>query len=584
MAIELHHEDARADNGAIVGVVRILDELLVTVTTSLVRAGAGVPVDLSPGRYFIDGWSPAGERFYGVIETADGRADVHVDRGQPTADDPGSFLDTWSFNGRGWERRSPRSDGRADAVVWIAPGGSPRVFVVPGLIGLTTTGAGVSLKPGLAATLLGYLHRGDRSSAGVVAQEALSGRCGSSFVVDVATGYYLVHTGHPDASTWTRRLVWEHPDAADAVVLEAHLMLRGGEPEAAEAFRRAAMCGLPFVGGGLRLLSAGLEAVGAEPLVRPYVLAQLDTPLTSFWGSDPAVPQRQPIPVPQIEQISANLRRKPYGWTGYVSGKPVGLSFLPQLGEMLQELQHQRRVVRDDLHLRAVVVPSERAADRFDLDIVAAFPSALTGIGVGVGENGTVRLGEFDSRDVCRIRDLRPGPWTFTLCERRPDSRLTASAVPLPVVQSAAQTLAAAGANADEVLRATTPTGTTTLVLRRDRDIGYFLEAFRPPGSELVAISVEYGNTDGGTGLRVMPYPVNEWGRRGVRMDFGDFDAAGRWQVAEELTTEDLCRISADDLVSSLTGDITPQVRDAWREIALRLPEQHRELIDRLVA
>jgi hypothetical protein len=232
----------------------------------------------------------------------------------------------------------------------------------------------------------------------------------------------------------------------------------------------------------------------------------------------------------------------------------------------------------------AVVAPSARKPDRFDLDITAQRGAAgFSGVGVGVGEPGAVRLGEFDERGVCRFRDLRPGPWSLLVCERRPGSLRSSSVVPLPVVESAVGVLAAAGANADEVLRATTPTGTTTLVLRRARDGEFFVEATRAAGRGAVAIGFEYGTTSGATALRVVPYPVNEWGRRGLRIDFDDFDAAGRWQVAEELKADDVARIAAEELVPSLTAALTAEVRRTWQGFAACLPPVHQALIERLL-
>jgi hypothetical protein len=134
------------------------------------------------------------------------------------------------------------------------------------------------------------------------------------------------------------------------------------------------------------------------------------------------------------------------------------------------------------------------------------------------------------------------------------------------------------------VLRASTPTGTTTVVLRRDRASGFYLEAVRRPGRELVAIGVEYGSADGATVLKVVPFPVNELGRRGVRVDFGDFDIAARWQVAEALEIPHLARIEPQDLALSLRTPLSAEVRAAWRAIAVHLPEPHRDLIDRLVS
>ncbi|MFD4637865.1 hypothetical protein ACFWN2_11155 [Lentzea sp. NPDC058436] len=571
--ISLYHEDSRAEGNDVVGVVRILDDQLVVVTTSLLRARAGVPVDLSPGRYFVDGWSPQGERYHGVIETADTHAVVHVDRAQSTSDVEESALQPWSFNGRAWVRGVSRWNPDANAVVWTPMGGASKVFVVPGLDGLRATGTGVGLRPGLAATLLGYLHRGDRLSAGVVARETQSLQPGANFPAEVVAGYHLVNTGDPGAAEWIEGLRWRYPDSTDVVVLDAQLMLRKGLSEATSAFRRAATSGLPFVGDGLRVMSAGLEAVGAEPLVRPYLLAQQDSPLTSFWGSDPAAPRREigPSTWPRAENLREQPETRP-GPSGTRQAEPVVRAYGLPLA------------VLDDHRLTVVAAPSEREPNRFDLDITAEGRAATSsGFGLGVREPGVVRLGEFDDLGVCRIRDMGPGPWDIVVCQRRAGSLQTDSVVPLPVVRSAAEVLAAAGANADEVLRARTPSQLTTLVLRCDRARRFFLEATRPPGVDAVAIGVEYGTTNGATALRVMPYPVNEWGRRGLRIEFDDFDANERWQVAEELTVGDIARITAVDLIPSLTASLTPEVSHTWRELTACLPQSHQALIERLV-
>src|SRR5690349_12675407 len=108
--ISLHHEDARAESGAVVGVVRILDDQLVVVATALLRARVAVEVELPAGRYFVDGWSPEGERYNGVTDTADGHTTVHVDRAKPTADGGEASLEPWSFNGRLWVRGTSKWD------------------------------------------------------------------------------------------------------------------------------------------------------------------------------------------------------------------------------------------------------------------------------------------------------------------------------------------------------------------------------------------------------------------------------------------------------------------------------------------
>lgn len=597
--VELRHEDATAERGAVVGAVQVLDERLVTVTTSVVRAGEEVPLELPDGRYFADGWSPDGTRLYGAVDTAESASLVVWRQERPNAEAPSGWLHGWRYTGRGWTQGWSLEvtecfrcdDDAGSAVVWLPEGGAPRVFVVPTWTDLVVKEDGVAVKPGIGATLLGYFHRGDRYSAHVVAREALATGCGSDLVTDIATGYYLVCGGHPEASDWMSGLTWCYPDSVDVTVLHAHLMLREGQslPAVRHELLRAATGGLPFVAEGLRLLATGLATLGEGVLARPYTKAQLGSALTSFWGDDPRTPsgKAQPWDVLPAGAASWPAKRTAPAETP----RPPGEALLRDLNEALGALRDGgiglwpvvRHVVAGDLRLKVAVERNSKLEDRFDLELTAESPTTLRGLTIGVREpNAVHHLGSFDDRNRFLCNGVRRGRWTFMLCEPPAASHLTGSVVPLPVAAPALDVLAAAGDDSlDEVLRATTRT--TVLVLLRERHHrGFRLEATRPRGDRPLAVAVEYGTTRGETAMRLAPYLSDHLSRRAVRIECDDFDAAARWQVAEELTPADVTLLDPADLVPSLTA-LSPDAVEAWRAFAEHLPEAHRRLVERCV-
>ncbi|MFJ5986687.1 hypothetical protein [Lentzea sp. NPDC092896] len=588
--IELRFEEPDADHGAVVGAVQILDEKLVTVATSVLRADKAVPVELPGGRYFADGWSPDGARLHGAVDTAESPL-LRVERQErPASASPHGSVRVWWHHGRDWTPGATADtadflrcdDNAGSAVVWTPASGASQVFVVPTWTDLVVSADGVGVRPGLGATLLGYRHRGDGYSARVVVKEAIATGGGSDVVADIMTGYYLVCGGNAAARDWMSRLAWFYADSVDVMVLNAQLMLReaGTVPTAREELHRAVSGGLPFVAEGLRLLAAGLALLGESSPVRHYTAAQLGTALTSFWGEDPRVPRRKPASSGDVEPCDNDV--------------PVAVPVPPRetereqrplagLSEALDALNGaglvpaDRQVDVGDLRLNAVIDRNISRTDRLDLDLWVKHLAGLRGLTVGVRESAALHhLGSFDDRGRLRVTGLRPGQWAFSVCEPPARSRFAGPVAPLPVAAPALELLAAAGeGDREEVLRVSTPPA--VLVLFRERHGGRFrLEASRPRGDDQLAIGVEYGTTAGETALRVAPYPIGRRIRRETAVEFDDFDAGAHWQVAE-LTPADIALLDPADLVPSLT----PAFAAAWRELAEHLPDAHRALVDR---
>src|SRR5579859_6141938 len=68
--VELLYEQADAPAGAVVGAVEIVDDRLVTVACTVVKAQHSVPVELPTGRYLAHGWLPSGEPIRATFETS----------------------------------------------------------------------------------------------------------------------------------------------------------------------------------------------------------------------------------------------------------------------------------------------------------------------------------------------------------------------------------------------------------------------------------------------------------------------------------------------------------------------------------
>jgi hypothetical protein len=107
---ELLFEQADAPSGAVVGAVEIVDDRLVTVAGTVLKAQHPVPVELPAGRYLAHGWLPSGEPVRATFEitgSPGGRpALLRRSTRRPAASSPspadGGWALGWRYTGNAW--------------------------------------------------------------------------------------------------------------------------------------------------------------------------------------------------------------------------------------------------------------------------------------------------------------------------------------------------------------------------------------------------------------------------------------------------------------------------------------------------
>ncbi|MEV6977444.1 hypothetical protein [Kitasatospora sp. NPDC093806] len=258
------------------------------------------------------------------------------------------------------------SPGNATNLAQVSPSGGPASFVVlPDATPLWITGDRLEPEPGLAATLLDCLCRGDLQGAGAVAAVTLGN--GKSIepssrpvLLDLALGYYLLDSGDSRLTTWAQQLAAAYDWSADAQVILASALLRSRgdhKEEIAERLEAAIACGLPAVTRGVQLLNDNLDLTSqtgsaARDTLLPYAIyARTDTVLTTFWGESPDTPQSLPVLVERPWHAVSLDKKDSVAWSGPIttrvdellklrptsqpSAQPVLVGLLSSLAESL---------------------------------------------------------------------------------------------------------------------------------------------------------------------------------------------------------------------------------------------------------
>ncbi|MET9633785.1 hypothetical protein ABZX92_40635 [Lentzea sp. NPDC006480] len=626
--VEFQYADPAARPGAVVGAVEVVDDRLVTVTSTVVRSEQDAAVELPPGRYFARGWLPAGPQLQAAFEVASAEQTVPLHRcGEPPADRPGAggWLRLWRHRGRSWSGTVPPELLTADVLVLsTSHGGSLGVQIVDAdrrsTITMAPTGvplrlggaAGISLLPGVEATLLTYLDRGDLPSARIVASDAMSQAPGpgepDSSLLDTAVGYYLLRTGNPRADWWISELSWAQPDSVDTTILNAYRLMQiegMGHESICEELVRAASNGLPVVAEGLRLLISGLVRAGDHQdapahveRLRHYAVALAQGPLTAFPGLEPAAPRtgqaiwsgELPVDVlefdlgaaPEVEP-EVEVREEPSAAEPALrAARRLVAAALAQLQSSgLRPGRQRRDVTVDGEELVFEVTPSANAV-HFDLELRASPLPAIMGIVVSLQVTAGVHVLEsFDETYRCRFTDVPAGAWVFTVRQPLTQPRLDLSAVSLPVLLREPAFAASDVHHSTEILRMVAPGRNTLLVLTFEPPDQYRLEVTQAAGVTVNLVAVEYTERGGATVLRLLPLPPGT-GRASGSIDLQDMDIRAPWQVVESLPPEYLTTCSDDEVEASIGATASRAARMAWRSLAGLLSPELQALIEEI--
>ena len=570
MTVDLVYDTSDATDGALVAAVEIVNDQLVTVATTVLRARRPVTVTLPAGDYLAHGWSPSGQRLWTTF-TATQHRDTVVIQAPTTPDTEPStgWMRYWHYSGREWSLREPpaiaepgtietsRSDiGRAAAVQVGGGDRTPWITLVPAgqqlRLDSTTT---VSLVPDSAATLLGYLHRGDLLSAGVVARQVLlpAARTGRS-VLDLLIGYYLVRTGDERAHEWVADLLWAQSDSVDVAVLYASLLRRDHTVPVetiTDEFLRAASNGLPIVATGLDMLTSGLAAAtrraaaSALDRLRTYTLILGDGPLTTFPADEPARPNRHATP----------RHEPPPGATIFALGTtdeqaepadhpPAGQAERLRLRDALRLLRANGiglTPMSDEVSVGSLTVtadvtrPTESESLRLTLGVDSRPPVSFDRVFVDLSIDNIVHfLSAFDGTGRCRFIAVPLGAWELTTRYGKADG-----SVPLP--QPAEVRWAAADSDeSTEILRVMLP-DRSMVVLRQNDENVYSLElvASATHVRDDAVTGIEYEQTDGESVFRALPSVGRTGGRRSSTIRLDGFNPRRPWRLARPASGDD---------------------------------------------
>jgi hypothetical protein len=356
------------------------------------------------------------------------------------------------------------------------------------------------------------------------------------------------------------------------------------------------------VAAGLRLLDAGVRALridasdGPLAVIRRYLHALQDAPLTTFGAPDPGHPARTAPLWLGPPPIGAVLLASTFGPPPLVPVPDVGMMPEPvaTAGELLREAL--RRLPRDRLGTRpqrSAVTAGVLALDAtvtetdnpglLDVELVgrlseAGRPGTLAGLTVCLQVGPTLRcLATFDRTDTCVVKRVPRGPWEFTVRDRPSRSRLNVASTPLPMPTTEWALAASDTDDAAVLLRVLSPDRRTLFVMRDDSG-RHLLEVSTPTASLPTLIAIEYGTITGATAVRLVPLPAGDGYRFSVAISLDGIDVGAPWHYAV-LDEEYLAICAFGDLVESVraTGAHT---RSEWVHLAMRLPEDRRLAVE----
>ncbi|MEU0563384.1 hypothetical protein [Dactylosporangium maewongense] len=631
----MRYIDADVSDGAVVGVLELVDERLETIARTPLRAAEPAVVAMDPGRYLAIGYLPGQGRLRATLAVPDRSEAVLTARPAPLRDRP-TWLRAWEYERRGWRpsrgctieesgggnldvtviaRRSARLTGvqvgtdtahtpilvvPRDTPLRIAAGEEPGTWVV-------------APPPDAATTLLQLLFRGQLTLAGVVADDILLDRARAVAYVadpqllDLAVGYYLLRIGDPRAADWVDTLAGQYPDSVDATVLWVTQQQYRAEPDEsriAAGLQRASFGELPFVAEGLRLLITGLvdlpdlHDTATLRRLRSYLAALHDGPLTAFTGADPDRPgtvlpygpppgevtliPNSPPPAPTTATAPSAAAETRAASAEARDGRTVEATALA-----LQALSRTGfdgstdflEVTAEGVVVAATVAPGDAGG----MDVALAVyvdnrPTAdLTAQSAALTHAGGQVLGVFDDSGSVRFRGVTGGRWRVQLDRLATTLRLPVQLFALPLAGDSAVVYASGPVARPAETRIQLPWRGLRLVLRQ-RERRYHLEVAAAPVEEFLVTVIEYGTAASDRVVVIVPVPTDGSPTSSVVLLAG-FDPRQPWHVSAPFPAAGLVGWPAEQVRSSVQAAVTPATRDTWRSLAASLSDPHRSTI-----
>jgi eukaryotic-like serine/threonine-protein kinase len=344
----LYDSDSDASHGAITAVATVFDLDLATVDAVVLRHGLPHLLTLpAPGVYGLSVRTCLGEESTSTFTTTviDGVAS-HVISAPADSDGrnvfgaadnrrrirPESSAHLWLRSGSSWHRTpleyrpagfqitsessSSASEGFDGAAVETRQSrGTPLITRVPTNVRLAITWDEHASEPDVmmlpdrsgAVALLYFLHRSDLASARLVVDDMLHRRDHSEpgFLDGLALAYFFCRTrANEELRNAAAHLSDRFPESADTGILQIRAWLR--TPDAPEDQVRSRLLaayasGPPLIFDGLQLLADTLRRSAqnlpardpveqASSAIQRYLGAALDSPLTTYRGTDPGTP------------------------------------------------------------------------------------------------------------------------------------------------------------------------------------------------------------------------------------------------------------------------------------------------------